>query len=130
MFGMPETPIALIVTTHPDREQLLMATLQGQQVTASTAGVDQLPSLLAHITSPLVVVMDLSTCCEDERYDVLEHVRSATASSGTPILAIVPPEVMAEAPRVLSAGADDFILDPVDSNELLIRLEALVHRRR
>jgi DNA-binding SARP family transcriptional activator len=124
-----ETPIVMVVTDQPDTAERAKESLaQGQMGTATTT-LDLLSTSVGRIASPLIVVLDLSMDTSIERFQALEHVRLALPTTGASILAILPLEARAEAARLLAAGVDDFVFEPIDPDELKVRLDALAARR-
>ena len=70
-------------------------------------------------------VLDLGLPGKDG-LDVLSEVRQAGIS--LPVLVLTARDAIAERVRGLDVGADDYVLKPVDLNELAARLRALVRR--
>lgn len=58
--------------------------------------------------------------------DVLQQVRAAGVR--TPVLVLTARDAIRERVRGLDSGADDYVIKPVDLNELAARLRALVRR--
>jgi two-component system OmpR family response regulator/two-component system response regulator QseB len=72
-----------------------------------------------------VAVLDLGLPRKDG-LDVLAALRRERVS--TPVLVLTARDAVADRVRGLDAGADDYVLKPVDLNELAARLRALVRR--
>lgn len=70
-------------------------------------------------------VLDLGLPRKDG-LDVLASVRRAGVA--TPVLVLTARDAVPERIRGLNAGADDYVIKPVDLNELAARLRALVRR--
>ena len=72
-----------------------------------------------------LVVLDLGLPRKDG-LDVLAGVRRAGVA--TPVLVLTARDAVPERVRGLNAGADDYVIKPVDLDELAARLRALVRR--
>lgn len=70
-------------------------------------------------------VLDLGLPCKDGM-EVLQALRSARNT--TPVLVLTARDAVPDRIRGLDAGADDYVLKPVDLHELAARLRSLVRR--
>ncbi|MCQ8782501.1 PleD family two-component system response regulator [Mangrovibrevibacter kandeliae] len=58
------------------------------------------------------------------------RIRSSETTRGTPILLAVAPDDDARTARALEIGANDYIVRPIDRNELLARVRTQIKRKR
>jgi two-component system, cell cycle response regulator len=68
-----------------------------------------------------------------ENFDALRlcsHVRSLERTRNTPILAITEPDNGARMVRGLEIGVNDYLMRPIDKNELLARTRSQIRKRR
>ena len=79
---------------------------------------------LAMESRPDAVILDLHLPGRDG-LDILRRIREF---SRVPVLFVSQADAIETRLEVLSAGADDFLVKPVDMRELLLRLEKLVQR--
>lgn len=71
-----------------------------------------------------LVLLDLGL----PRRDGLDVLRSLRASSAVPVLITTARDAVADRVAGLDAGADDYVVKPYDTDELLARIRALIRR--
>jgi len=76
---------------------------------------------------------DLAVICselpEGSGLDFCRALKAGDATRGLPVLMLLPPSGAGRAAEALRAGADDFLVQPVDRDLLLLKLEKLAARR-
>ena len=113
----------LLVTSNPDSERSLCQTLAeaGYQVDVmSETSMSSAP--LARVQLVLLVIS--SSDCQTDRV-------CTTSKRKRPELPIIVlgPDVVSTKVRCFDAGADDYVLNPVDGVELVARIKGLIKKR-
>jgi two-component system response regulator MprA len=98
----------------------------GYDVTVAGDGPNALAA--AARTRPAVVVLDVQLPGIDG-YGVCRALRVAPGAESTMILMLTARDAPADRVTGLDAGADDYLVKPFDSHELLARVRALLRRR-
>ncbi|MFJ2769508.1 response regulator transcription factor [Streptomyces sp. NPDC087300] len=116
----------LVVEDDPDLGSALRAVLgqAGYETVLAEDGQSALRLLFAE--RPALMVLDLVLPGLDG-WEVLDRTRDMT---DLPVLILSGRTSPAERVRGLRAGADDYLIKPFDSQELLARVEALLRRSR
>ncbi|HSI59453.1 MAG TPA: response regulator transcription factor [Ideonella sp.] len=127
MAAAAPKPHVLVVEDHaPLREQLVALLLRaGYRVDEAADGRLALRSVLAQV--PDLLLLDLSlpgldglAVCEQLRRQAQRHV---------PVLMLTARDTLADKLGGFAAGADDYLVKPFASDELLVRVQALLRRR-
>ncbi len=109
----------LVIERDPHTAGLLEYLLrrEGYEVIAATdaAGAHR---LLGTLEMPVAVFLDLELSKEDG-FGLLQAIRHRPGWQGTPVLMLVEPHTLEEVSPALSAGADDYIVQPFHHAELL-----------
>src|SRR5437879_257785 len=116
-------PTAVVVTDREAVAERLMRELERRHGTVVTCASNQLAVRFADVPASTVVVLDLSLPDSTERLQALELVHAVATPARAPMLAILPREAGPEAAQILAAGAADFVLEPLDFDELATRIE-------
>ncbi len=96
-------------------------------ITIASSGVEA----LEHITKTDYDVLIVSLNLEDEDgLRLCSHLKSNERSRAVPIVMIGDEEDMPKIARGMELGAHDYILRPVDRNELLARVRTQIRRKR
>ncbi len=98
----------------------------GYTVDWAKNGVDAETAILTETESFDIVVLDLGLP-KRSGLEVLKTIRSRNIK--TPVIIVTAQEAIEDRVKGLDAGADDYIVKPVDLDELCARIRAL-HRRR
>lgn len=98
----------------------------GYTVDWAKNGVDAETAILTETESFDIVVLDLGLP-KRSGIEVLKTIRSRAIK--TPVIIVTAQEAIEDRVKGLDAGADDYIVKPVDLDELCARIRAL-HRRR
>ena len=76
-----------------------------------------------------LVIVDLALG-DDEALRLCSHLRSQEKTRQTPILLIAEEDQTAKLAKSLDLGVNDYLMQPVDRNELLARVRTQIRRRR
>jgi two-component system, OmpR family, response regulator MprA len=126
MAEYERTPRVLVVEDDDAIAQVLQRSLrmEGYEVRIADDGVDALDE--AHAFLPDLVILDLGLPRLDG-VDVAKTLRQT--GDDVPILVLTARDGVEARVEGLDAGADDYLVKPVERQELLARLRALLRRR-
>ncbi len=119
----------LVVDDDADSRTLLRTALEGggYRVEEAPDGPEAIDILANHGPFDLVT-LDLSM--EKMRgIDVLGRMRSDVSMAGVPVIVATVHDDPAIAMELIEAGADDFVVKPVDGPRFLLRVQAVLRRR-
>ena len=118
----------LVVDDRSVNRQLLrdMLELDGHEVIE--AGTGQAALALAHERDPDAILLDVSMPGMDG-FEVCRRLRAAPATSATPILLITALGEREHRLQGMAAGADDYIVKPIDRSEVSLRVRNAVRMR-
>jgi two-component system, sensor histidine kinase and response regulator len=114
----------LVVDDSPDNVFLIQAILEEEGYKISTAADGRSALAQVNQSPPDLVLLDVMMPGMDG-YEVTQHIRANTALPFIPILLITAYDQPSVA-QGLDTGADDFIRKPVEVDELLARVRALL----
>jgi two-component system, cell cycle response regulator DivK len=97
--------------------QVVMA-LDGQQ------GVE-----MARSESPDLILLDLNLPLLDG-WEAARQIKAMPGSSTIPLIALTAHAMSGDRERALEAGCDEYDVKPIDFTRLLLKMEALLERRR
>jgi DNA-binding response OmpR family regulator len=120
------TATVLIIEDEPDIRMLLRALLHRAELEVVEAGAGREGLRLFHEIDPDVVILDIGLPDLDG-WAVIERIRDM---SDVPVLMLTARGLEAEKVRGLSSGADDYVIKPFGSAELVARIQALLRRAR
>lgn len=114
----------LVIDDDPDLAVLLRIALtsDGHRVTIAHTAAD----VVNHVTRPGCDLLMIDLGLPDG--DGKEAVRRVRAASGLPIIVVTGRGELSERVEALDAGADDYVLKPFLSEELLARVRAQLRR--
>ena len=104
----------LVVQLLEDKYQVIEA-VNGQE------GVS-----IAEKEKPELILMDLSLPVMDG-WDALFKVQADTELRSIPVIAITAHAMKGDEERALAAGCDDYLVKPLDEDELLLKIEKHLH---
>lgn len=122
-------PRILVVDDDPAARQLLTDLLEGEgyAVTNTPDGLSALAAVERAV--PAMIISDVSMPGMDG-FELVRELRARTASADVPILLLSAIAQPTRRVTGLDLGADDFVAKPVDLDELLARIRALLRRAR
>ena len=99
----------------------------GHSIETVPTGMDAVRQTSTNTYDLLIISLNLEN---DDGVRLCSHLRSNEKTRNTPILMIGGEEDLDQIARGLEIGAHDYIVRPVDRNELLARLKTQVRRKR
>jgi two-component system phosphate regulon response regulator PhoB len=119
----------LVVDDEPDIVALVGYHLarNGFRISTAATGPDALRAVTDEAPSLIVLDRMLPGMSGD---DVLMTIRANGASRGTPVLMLTARRDEADRVRGLSLGADDYLTKPFSTQELVLRVAAILRRAR
>ena len=118
--------IAVIDDEAPNRSYLqLLLGGAGYQVDAASGGNEGIA--LVEKERPDLVLLDLMMP-EVDGYTVCERIRKGPAGPDTQIVILTAMDALPSKVRALEAGADDYLVKPVEGKELLARIKVTLDR--
>ncbi|MBI5486390.1 MAG: response regulator [Deltaproteobacteria bacterium] len=123
----PDAPLVLVVEDDPDVRRYLSFALAGRfRVVAAADGLKGLAAALE--SSPDAVVSDVMMPGIDG-IELVRRLRADARSRAVPVLLVTARAEPEARLRGLEAGADDYLLKPFSTRELLTRLTNLIRLR-
>lgn len=122
---MPDQPVILVIDDEAQMRRLLQLTLEGNGFSVRTAANGEDGKRMAASERPELIVLDLGLPDMDGR-QVLQSVREWSA---VPILILSVRNAETEIVACLDAGADDYLVKPFRTGELLARVRAALRHR-
>jgi DNA-binding response OmpR family regulator len=119
-------PHVLVVEDDPHVRRGLLRTLSESDIAASSAATGLAGLQAAVETKPDLMVLDLGL----PEVDGTELLRMIRAVSQVPIIVATACDGERQIVEVLEAGADDYIIKPFGSQELVARIRAVLRRGR
>lgn len=116
----------LVVEDNPDNQTLVTWILEdaGYDITCSSTAEEGLATLQQQTFD--VVLMDISLPGMDGK-EATRHIRRMEAYRNLPIIALTAHAVKGETEAIFASGVTDLITKPVDEEQLLARLDQLLH---
>lgn len=101
--------------------------IDNDTVEVVTNGMDAMEKVLSNDYDLMVISLNLES---EDGLRLCSHLRSSERSRSVPILMVAGDEDMSRIAHGLEIGAHDYILRPVDKNELLARVRTQIRRKR
>jgi CheY-like chemotaxis protein len=122
-------PHILVVDDDADSRRLLRAVLEegGYRVREAPDGPEAL-EILARDGPFDLVTLDLQME-KMSGLEVIRHMRGQLATAGVPVVVATGSENASTEMELFDAGADDFVVKPVDPPRLMLRIQAVLRRR-
>ena len=119
----------LIVEDSPIDLEKMVDTLErhGDTVTTTTGVREGLDTALANEFELVVVSL---TLLEEDGLRLCSHLRSQEKTRQTPILLVADDGDLKRTAKGLELGANDYLVKPIDRNELLARVRTQIRRKR
>jgi len=117
----------LVVDDDESTARMLRASLrhEGYQVETVHNGEDALK--IARDWKPHLVLLDV-TLPDMNGFEVCRHIRQSEQIDAVPIIMLTAKGLAADKAEAFSAGADDYLVKPVDLDELRMRVGAQIRR--
>ena len=115
----------LIVDDEPDLLRLIAYALQieGYQIVTASTGMEGLRKVQSE--NPDLAILDLMLP-DINGVEICKQLRSQPETADLPIMVLSARVQVADKVRALQAGADEYVSKPVDSDELVARVKALL----
>ncbi|MCC6549080.1 MAG: response regulator [Ignavibacteriaceae bacterium] len=119
----------LIIEDNEQNMYMLTYLLEcsGYEVLQSYSGEDGITS--AAKTTPYAVLLDIQLP-EMDGYTVAVKLRENKKLSAVPIIAVTSFAMMGDKERVLASGADGYIEKPIDPDNFIAEMEAVISQKR
>jgi two-component system response regulator MprA len=117
----------LIVDDDPPVRRMLARTIEAEGYRVAEAGDGALALVTIAERAPDLVVLDVAMPGLDG-FEVCRRIRAKGLA--IPVLLVTARDDVADRVTGLDAGADDYLIKPFDSDELLARIRALLRRGR
>lgn len=117
----------LVVEDQPATSDLISEVLREEGYEVKTADCLQKARQNLQRAMPELVILDRSLP-DGDGLDLCRELRSAPKSSGLPLLILTAKKAVEERVSGLKGGADDYLIKPFNTEELLARVEALLRR--
>ena len=120
------TKILLIEDNEMNRDMLARRLdRRGYRIVCAVDGVQGLAA--AHSEKPDLILMDLDLP-EMDGWEATRRLRSDEALRHIPVIAITAHAMPGEREKAIAAGCDDYATKPIDLNELLAKIGALLNK--
>lgn len=122
-------PHVLVVDDDPGARYLLRSILQERDFRVTEA--DDGPRALEVLDGPEpvhLVTLDLMMP-EMDGIEVLRRIRSRVRTAGLPVIVATAKDDPEVEVRLFEAGADDFVVKPIDPPRFILRIQAVLRRR-
>lgn len=117
----------LVVEDQPATLDLISEVLREEGYEVKTADCLQKARQNLQRAMPELVILDRSLP-DGDGLDLCRELRSAPKSQGLPLLILTAKKAVEERVLGLKGGADDYLIKPFNTEELLARVEALLRR--
>ena len=124
-MGVSDSPRVLVVEDDTDIAGVLRRSLDKEGYQVRIAGDGEAALEQSAVFEPDAVVLDLGL----PRLDGVEVCRRLRAEGDVPILVLTARDALESRVEGLDSGADDYLVKPIEREELLARVRALLRRR-
>ena len=128
---MPDDRATVLLVDDDDVLTMSLAAVlerAGYQATVASAAED--PTFEPSLASCDVLVVDLEIPGGASGFEIVEQVRARAHYRDLPILMLTAHNPISYRLKGLRLGADDYLAKPIDPQELLLRVDALLRRAR
>lgn len=118
-----------VVDDNAQNRELIVGFLDdlGSELVPFASGAEALEACESR--PPDIVILDIMMP-RMSGYQVCERLRASAATASVPVIMLTALNESADVERALEAGADDFLIKPVQRQELVARVEAQLGVRR
>ena len=102
---------------------------EGHMVSVATTGMQALELINHYLFDVIIVSLDIEGNTSDDGLRFLSHLKSNDKTRSVPIL-MISQDNSEKIARGLEIGAHDYVVRPVDRNELRARLKTQIRRKR
>jgi len=129
IMGVPISGKVLIIDDEPINIRLLKAMLKpaGYSTICTDNGMDGIK--LAHTETPNIILLDVMMP-DMNGYEVTERLKADPVSRNIPIVLITAFEGVDDKLKAKGIEVDDFLSKPVNTGELLARMQAVLQRKK
>ncbi len=126
-IGGAKRPQVLVAVSDPMWQAILQGALAGSpaDITYVHNGLDVLVKVAAQAPEVLLLTADLAGLGAEQ---VIRGIRTVIQAMNVGILAVLPSADTAVAVALMTAGADDVLVPPIDATQLRSRIEAMFMR--
>jgi adenylate cyclase len=126
---MSSGPLILVADDRVDNVQVLqhLLALEGYQVLGAYDGQEALDGIRRNI--PDLVILDLDMPILDG-YEVCQELKADPATAGIPVLMVTAWAAPDQRVRGLQLGAEDYLVKPYDTRELIERIKARMRTKQ
>jgi CheY-like chemotaxis protein len=123
-------PLVMVVDDDEDARTLLRAALEGAGYRVSEAedGKDALAILLGGLEPIALVTLDLQMK-EMHGLETLRRLRAAVRTAHLPVIVATASDDREVEVELFGAGADDYVIKPIDPPRFVLRVQAVLRRR-
>lgn len=121
-------PTLLLVEDNEMNRDMIARYLEYHDYTVITASDGKAAVDLAKSAAPALILMDISLPVLDG-WEATRQIKSASESSGIPIIALTAHAMVADRQTSLEAGCDDYEAKPIDFARLLEKIRTLLDKR-
>jgi DNA-binding response OmpR family regulator len=123
-------PLVMVVDDDEDARALLRAALEsaGFRVSEAEDGQDALAILLGGLEPIALVTLDLQMK-EMHGLETLRRLRAAVRTAHLPVVVATASDDPAIESELFAAGADDYVVKPIDPPRFVLRVQAVLRRR-
>ncbi|HVM97642.1 MAG TPA: type II/IV secretion system protein [Candidatus Acidoferrales bacterium] len=120
---------ALVVDDDPDLRRIVRTMLErsGLGLTVITAQDGTEALSMVDIERPDIVVLDVAMPGMDG-FEVCRRMRADPMTAGVPVLLLTARDTTEDVARGFREGADDYVVKPFRSEELVARIRRMIHR--
>ncbi|HMT14392.1 MAG TPA: PleD family two-component system response regulator [Aestuariivirga sp.] len=120
----------MLVDTRASSSERIISALAGQHTVRHVDNPQDAATLVAEASEPFeLIIVNL----DPEKFDGLRlcsHLKSMEATRQVPILIIVDPDDQNRLLRALDMGVNDYLMRPIDKQELMARVQTQIKRWR
>jgi two-component system, cell cycle response regulator DivK len=122
-------PKILLVEDNEDNRDMLSRRLRRKNYEVVIAVDGEEACSMTHAERPDLILMDMHLPVLDG-WEATKRLKGAAETSAIPIIALTADAMSGDREKAVEAGCDDYDTKPVELPRLLVKIEALLQRRR